>query len=128
MSGLPRSSRRVAALALTFGLTHAAVAFAPTLALGFLTIGVMGMASSVFLTSCTACLQVHAGARMRGRVMALYTMAFLGTVPIGGPLVGWLAQSLGVRSSFFLAALPCIAAGGLVFLAQRQTGELNRKS
>lgn len=71
-----------------FGLTHAAVAFAPNLALGFLTIGVMGMASSLFLTSCAGCLLLHTGERTRGRVMELYTISFLGTAPIGGSLVG----------------------------------------
>jgi MFS family permease len=114
--------RRVAILALTF-ITHAAVAFTPNLALGFLTIGTLGMASSVFLTSCAGCLQLHTGERVRGRIMTLYTMAFLGTAPIGGPRVGWLAQHLGVRASFLVAALPCIAASGLVCLFRSQVGE-----
>jgi MFS family permease len=120
--------RRVAVLSLTFGVTQWVAALVPNLALGFLAMSVMGMASSLFLTSCASCLQLHAGEQMRGRVMALYSIAFLGTAPIGGPLLGWLAQSLGVRAGFFVAGLGCIAASGLVFLSGRQTGALDQKS
>ena len=60
---------------------------------------------------------------MRGRVMALYTIAYLGTIPLGGPLLGGLAQNVGVRVSFLIAALPCVAASGFVLLSQPQVGE-----
>ncbi len=115
--------RRVAGLALCFGLAHAVVGVAPNLAFGFLTIGVMGGASSMCLTCCAAYFQRHAVERMRGRVMALFTLAYLGTMPIGGPLVGWLAQSLGIRAGFMIAALPCVAASGFVFLSRHPVGE-----
>ncbi len=115
--------RRLTGLALCFGLTHAMVGAAPNLLLGFLTIGVMGCACSMCLTCCTGYFQRHAGLRMRGRVMALYTLAYLGTIPIGGPLVGWLAQSMGVRVSFMIAALPCLVVSGFVLLFQHTAGE-----
>lgn len=110
---------RVAALSLVFGVTLAAVAFAPNLPSSFLAIGVMGIASSLFLASCSGCLQVNTVQSMRGRVMALYSVAFLGTAPIGGPIVGWLAQSLGPRAGFLLGALACITASSIIFLRQR---------
>lgn len=50
--------------------------------------------------------------------MALYSVAFLGMAPIGGPLVGWVAQAFGARSAFWLAAVACIAAGAVPVLAQ----------
>ena len=50
--------------------------------------------------------------------------SILGTMPIGGPLSGWLAQSWGVRASFLLAVLPCVVASGFVFLCRRQSAEL----
>ncbi len=115
--------QRVVGLSLSFGLAHAVVGAAPTLAFGFLTIGVLGIASSMYLTCCASYFQRHAGDRMRGRVMALYTIAYLGTAPIGGPLVGWLAQSLGVRAGFLAAALPCVVASALVLLSRHAVKE-----
>jgi MFS family permease len=115
--------RRVVGLTLCFGLAHAVVGAAPNLVVGFLTIGVMGAASSLCLTGCAGYFHLHAGDRMRGRVMALYTLAYLGTAPIGGPLVGGLAQSLGVRAGFLIAALPCVAVSGFVFLSRHQVAE-----
>lgn len=112
--------RRVAALSLAFGVSNAMVALAPNLPLSILAIGAMGITSSMFLISCSGCLQLNAGEGMRGRVMALYSVAFLGTAPIGGPAVGWVAERLGPRSGFLVSALACVAAGGLVFLARRR--------
>ncbi|WP_089722140.1 MFS transporter [Candidatus Entotheonella palauensis] len=115
--------RRAAGLALCFGLAHAAVGLAPNLAVGFFTVGVMGGVSSMFFTCGASYFQLHAGESMRGRVMALYTLAYLGTILVGGPLVGWLAQSLGVRTSFWIAALPCMVASGLVFFSRHRVVE-----
>jgi MFS family permease len=75
---------RVATLSLTFGVANTAVACAPNVPLALFAIGLMGMASSLFLTSSAGYVQLHAGEQMRGRVMALYTIAYLGTAPIGG--------------------------------------------
>ena len=54
---------------------------------------------------------------MRGRVMALYSVVFLGSTPIGGPLVGWLAETAGPRAGLLLAA------GGRL---RRRGGRLDR--
>jgi MFS family permease len=48
---------------------------------------------------------------MRGRVMALYTLVFLGSAPIGGPITGVVCQAWGARSGLVLAGLTAIAAG-----------------
>jgi len=114
---------RVATLSLTFGVAHAAVACASNVPLALFAIGLMGMASSLFLTASAGYVQLHVGERMRGRVMALYTLAYLGTAPLGGPLVGWLAQSLGVRMASLIAALPCVVASGVALLSQHKGGD-----
>ncbi len=61
---------------------------------------------------------------MRGRVMALYSVVFLGSTPIGGPLVGWLSQAYDPRVALLLAASAGIAAAwvGHVALARRAPG------
>ena len=46
---------------------------------------------------------------MRGRVMALYSVVFLGSTPIGGPIVGWLAEVAGPRAGLVLGGLAALA-------------------
>jgi hypothetical protein len=48
---------------------------------------------------------------MRGRVLALQAMLFLGSTPIGGPIVGWVAQTAGARWALMLGAVACLGAG-----------------
>jgi hypothetical protein len=57
---------------------------------------------------------------MRGRVMALYSVVFLGSTPIGAPLVGWIAQVAGPRAGLALGAVAALvaAAGGAVAFAR----------
>jgi MFS family permease len=48
---------------------------------------------------------------MRGRVMALYTLVFLGSTPIGGPLIGLISQHFGPRVGFAIGGVAALAAG-----------------
>ena len=61
---------------------------------------------------------------MRGRVMALYSVVFLGSTPIGGPLAGWLAEAAGPRAGLMLGAVAALAAAGgaLAFSIRRSGG------
>src|SRR5205807_2420597 len=92
------SVRRVSALSLLFATSLAAVAASPTLIAAFIAVAAMGVGFSLFLASCVGSLQLSSAAHMRGRVMALYTILFLGSAPIGGPLVGYAAQLFGPRA------------------------------
>jgi MFS family permease len=56
-------------------------------------------------------LQLAAKPIMRGRVMALWALAWLGTTPIGGPVVGWAGQTFGARWSLVLGGLPTVICG-----------------
>ena len=72
----------------------------------------IGAASVTFAAGVNSSLQLNAGA-MRGRVMALYSVVFLGSTPIGGPLAGWVAQAASPRAALMLgAAAALVAAGG----------------
>jgi MFS family permease len=64
----------------------------------------LGAASVTFAATINSTLQLAVAPDMRGRVMALYSVVFLGSTPIGGPLTGWLAQSYDPRIALFLAA------------------------
>ena len=76
----------------------------------------LGVASIAFLTASTAIVQIEAAPEMRGRVLALQAMLFLGSTPIGGPIVGWVSQQFGARYAIGLGAVAALLAGvwGLV--------------
>jgi len=106
--------RLLQVLALVFGALMAAVALAPTLALAAVLIVLMGAASIGFIATANATLQLSADPAMRGRVMALYAMAFLGTTPIGAPLVGAIAQWTDPRVALLTGAVATVVAAGLL--------------
>jgi hypothetical protein len=74
----------------------------------------MGAASIGFVATANATLQLTSDPAMRGRVMALYAMAFLGTTPIGAPLVGAIAQWTNPRVALLAGAVATVAAAGLL--------------
>ena len=103
-----RSSRlRLLILAgVGFGLLEFLVSFAPSVwlfSLLLLPIGMLGMTTNI---SANTSVQMAADPKMRGRVMSLYMMVFVGGTPVGAPLIGALAEAFGPRSS--------IIAGGVV--------------
>jgi MFS family permease len=112
-----RSLRNSAAV-FTVVLTGAALA--PTLWLELVALALVGAASVGFLSKGNSTLQLAASPQMRGRVMALWAVAFLGSTPIGGPIVGWVSEWLGGRAGLGLGALACAAAAGLGALALRR--------
>jgi MFS family permease len=57
----------------------------------------VGMAMMLFMATANTTLQLNSDPAMRGRVMALYGLLFLGTTPVGGPVMGWIAQAWGPR-------------------------------
>jgi len=106
--------RLLQVLALVFGGLLAAVALAPTLLAADLLIVLMGAASIGFVATANATLQLTSDPAMRGRVMALYAMAFLGTTPIGAPLVGAIAQWTNPRVALLSGAVATLVAAGLL--------------
>jgi hypothetical protein len=63
---------------------------------------------------------------MRGRVMSLYSIVFMGSTPIGAPLVGWLAQAASPRAGLALggAAALVAAAGARIAYSRQAAGTL----
>ena len=100
----------IAAAALAFGLTALLAAAMPSLALEIPVLALLGAASVTFAASVNSTLQLAVSAEMRGRVMALYSIVFLGSTPIGGPLAGWLSQAYDPRAALLLAASAGLAA------------------
>jgi len=112
--------RQVVVAAFGFGIALLLLASAPGLLLAFPFAVLVGLASIMFMTSSTALLQLRADPQMRGRVLALQAMVFLGSTPIGGPIVGWVCEVFGPRSGFVVGAVACIAAGAWGAVAGRR--------
>ena len=73
--------------------------------------GFVGAGFMVTLASTNTILQTIVTEELRGRVMAFYTMAFLGTAPLGSLLAGGLADRIGAPGTIRLGGIACIAAG-----------------
>ena len=58
---------------------------------------------------------------MRGRVLALQAIVFLGTTPIGGPLLGWVCEAFGARAGLVVGGVACLAAAAFGRLSTQRT-------
>ncbi|HKX74768.1 MAG TPA: MFS transporter [Acidimicrobiia bacterium] len=103
-----------------FGLGMVILAASPTMAVAYLGAVVVGLGSIGFMTSSTALVQLLAAPAYRGRVLALQAMVFLGSTPIGGPLVGWVADQFGARAAILLGAAACFGAATWAHLTWRR--------
>jgi MFS family permease len=116
------------AIGLVFGALLAAIAAAPTLGLALAALVLMGAASISFTATTNSLLQLAAPSTMRGRVMALWSVVYLGSTTVGGPIAGWVSEQAGPRAGLALGALAAFATGaGLLIAAVRQerAGELS---
>jgi len=102
--------RLIAAAALAFGASALLAAAMPALALEIPMLALLGAAAVIFAASINSTLQLAVEPAMRGRVMALYSVVFLGSTPIGGPLSGWLSQAYDPRVALLLAAIAGLSA------------------
>ena len=96
--------------ATAFGGAELLVALAPSFELQALALVPLGAASVTFAAGVNSSLQLAAEPSLRGRVMSLYSIVFLGSTPIGAPLVGWLAEVAGPRSGLYAGAAAALAA------------------
>ena len=112
-----RASQRIAAIAaLALGLSTAVVAVMPSFGTELIAMLFVGAASTVFVAVTNSVLQLRAAPAFRGRVMALFAIAFLGTTPIGAPLVGWIAETFGPRVGFGVGSVTTIVASSAALL------------
>ncbi|MFL5860529.1 MAG: MFS transporter [Solirubrobacteraceae bacterium] len=104
--------------AVGFGLALVLAAIAPTLPLELVALAVAGAGSISFMSTGNSTLQLSSAPEMRGRVMSLWFVAFQGSTPIGGPVVGATMTAFGARAGLGVAAAVAllVAAGGVVAL------------
>jgi MFS family permease len=103
--------RAMAVAAMTFGLGLTAFSFSRSLWLSLLVLPVVGAGMMITMAATNTIIQTVVEEDLRGRVMAFYTMAFLGTAPIGSLIAGVAADRIGPQRTILLGGVACIAAG-----------------
>ena len=104
------SIRMLSFIGVVFGAAILAVALAPTETVALVLLVVMGAASISFVATNNASLQLRADPAMRGRVMSLNAIAFLGSTPIGAPLLGWISDVSSPRVALFIGGVATLLA------------------
>jgi MFS family permease len=104
--------RTVSRNAIIFGVGLAFLTFTPNQPAAFVVGFLVGLGSITFMTAATAITQLAANPSMRGRILALQAIVFLGSTPIGGPIVGAISETLGARYAIALGAVATLVAGG----------------
>ena len=109
--------------AMAFGLLEILAGSMPGFGATALMLVLVGLAMLTFTTAANSSVQLGVEATMRGRVMALYLMCFLGGTPIGAPIVGWVANTVGPRWGMIGGGLVCMAmaVGMALHLVRRRS-------
>jgi MFS family permease len=112
--------------AVAFGAMEIVIAVMPTYWTFVVLTPLIGITALTTITSANTIIQLSVPAELRGRVMALYLMVFMGGTPIGSPLIGWIGEAYGARWSLIgggvmsiLGTLLCVA----IFLHLRRRRE-----
>jgi MFS family permease len=115
VAGFKRPTMRMLGVgAALFGVSLAAYGGAPTYALWVVAAFPIGVITAVYTTMVIQLLQQSTRPDMLGRVMALYSIAFLGTTPIGAVFVAWLASSFSARAPFLAGGVVVLLTGAVV--------------
>ncbi len=103
-----------------FGVLLLLACLAPSLPTELLALALAGGASISFMSTGNSTLQLAAAPSMRGRVMSLWFVAFQGSTPIGGPVVGWVMAQAGARAGLGLGGATCLLTALLGLFALRR--------
>lgn len=112
---------------LLFGLAVIGASLSPTLSVAALFMALAGAASIAFSSTGNTTIQLASRPDMRGRVMALWAVAFLGTTPIGGPIIGWIGEHTNPRGALLTGGVAALLVGlyGLILFSQHKMREDN---
>lgn len=102
---------------LALGASMILLALAPVTAVAYVAVVPVGITSVMVISGSNAVVQLGTDPAMRGRVLALLAVVFLGSTPIGGPIAGWVSEAFGARWALGLGAATCLTAGALTLRA-----------
>lgn len=121
-AGRRKSTPRMLVIsAALFGGSVFLVAFAPTFNTAVIAMVVVGFFSINFTSLGNVTIQLASRQDMQGRVMSFWSIAFLGTTPIGGPLMGAVGEHAGARTALFIGGLAALVAAGVGLMAVNRT-------
>jgi MFS family permease len=110
------SMQRLGVFAAAFGAAMVIVGLAPSPMFAYAAMVPLGFVSMSFMITGNTLLQLESRPQARGRVMALYGVAFLGSTPIGSLLVGWIGEHAGARSTFFVGGAVALVVGASILI------------
>lgn len=110
-----------------YGLALTVAAFMPSMWSFGAVMVVAGFCCLLFLTGANQLVQISTNLQIRGRVMSLYIMVFMGGQAIGGLLSGWLAEAIGPHAALVIAGGVPILAAIVVGSILARRGELTLK-
>ncbi len=113
------STQLLVIAAFLFGFTTLVASVMPNLVLATLAMVLVGVCSIYFTSLGNSILQLASEPHMRGRVMALWSVAFLGSTAIGGPIVGWIGESTDPRWGLAVGGFAAVIAAGLGLVTLR---------
>lgn len=118
--------RHIARAAIAFGVALMAFALSRNLWLSLIVLPISGAGFMTTLAATNTIVQTLVPEHLRGRVMSFYTMAFLGTAPIGSLLAGFAAQRIGVPQTILVGGVACVAGGAWFYFSLPRFRELVR--
>ena len=113
--------RLVVGASLIFGFCNLALAFSPAYWVFALISIPTGLAMLTMITAANAAIQVSTAPHMRGRVMSVYMMVFLGSTPVGSPVIGWIGDQWGARWSIAFGGVLCIVVSIVAAIWAKRT-------
>jgi len=123
--------RMIVGAALTFGALEVVAGLAPSYLVFALLCPLLGLCALTMITSANAFMQLHTDPGMRGRVMALYMMIFIGGTPLGAPAIGWVGEAFGARWTLIAGGLLTVvgvAGSALLYLRSRERAVARREA
>lgn len=117
--------KAIAVASIVFGFAVLTSAVMPNVLWTCVALIPVGAASIWFTSAGNSAMQLHTEPHMRGRVMSLWTVAFIGSTPVGAPIVGWVAETAGPRWALGLGAIAAVGAG---IYGAKWAVRMNRKS
>lgn len=120
--------RLVVISAVTFGVVEIVIALMPSYLTFVALTPLVGITALTTITAANATMQLTVPPEIRGRVMALYLMVFMGGTPLGAPIVGWVGEAMGARWSLVIGGVLTIGGtllcAAIFMRAARRTADL----
>ena len=120
--------RRLIVSCTAFGMAILAAALVPTVHAEIAALILVGAGSTAFLASGNTLLQLTSDPHFRGRVMALWSVMYLGSTPVGGPLIGVVAEHFSPRYALGVGGAACLAAAAIGLAGLRKLPPAERRA